>query len=124
MIFAREISDPLTRLVKTLDKQLAAIPRRKGEDKLGVFVVFCTDDPNMPKRLEKLIDDEGLKHVVLCTFAPSGPVRYRIAADASHTVLVYRADIVTANFALRKDELDEDTEEFILKAVKKVLPKK
>ncbi len=124
MIFAREISDPLTSLVKTLDKQLAAIPRRKGEDKLGVFVVFCTDDPNMPKRLEKLIDDEGLKHVVLCTFAPSGPVRYRIAADASHTVLVYRADIVTANFALRKDELDEDTEEFILKAVKKVLPKK
>jgi len=125
VIFAREVSDPLTSLVKALDKQLAdAPPRRNGEDKLGIFVVFCNDDPDLPKRLQKLIDDVGLKHVVLCTFAKSGPPRYQIAPEASHTVLVYRDDIVTANFALRKDELDGDKRGDIRVAVANVLPRK
>jgi hypothetical protein len=125
VIFAREISDPLTGLVRVIDRQLAAAPpRAKNQDKLGVFVVFCTDDPDMPKRLRKLIDAEGLEHVTLCTFAASGPRRYRIAGEADLTVLVYTDDTVRANFVLRRGELDRDKEADLSKAVAEALPKK
>jgi hypothetical protein len=124
VIFVREVSDPLTSLVKAIDKQLADTPPRpKGENKLGVFVVFCTDDPEMPKQLEKLIEAEDLQHVILCTFAASGPTRYKIAAEASFTVLVYTDRTVQANFALRKGELDRNMDKEIRKAVAQVLPK-
>lgn len=46
LIFARDISDPLTSLVKAVDEQLdVAAASRRGPNKLGVFVVFLSDDP-------------------------------------------------------------------------------
>jgi hypothetical protein len=125
VIFVREVSDPLISLVKAIDEQLADTPPRPNDqNKLGVFVVFCADDPEMPKQLQKLIEAEGLKHVTLCTFAASGPPRYKIAAEASFTVLVYTDRTVRANFALRKGELDRNMDAEIRKAVAQVLPKK
>ena len=48
LIFAREVSDSLTSLVKTIDKQLQeSTARRTGGNRLGVFVVVCSDDPGL-----------------------------------------------------------------------------
>ena len=48
MIFAREVSDSLTSLVKKLD---AATASHKS-DKMGSFVVFCTDSDKKMDRAQ------------------------------------------------------------------------
>lgn len=126
LIFAREISDDLTGLVKRIDKQLdETMARQKRTAKLGVFVIFCTDDANgMQPKLKELSAKEGLKQVVLCTFAAEGPRRYKVAKEAAFTVAVYKNhEDVSANFALKKGALDKDKADAIVKAVTTVLPK-
>ena len=126
LVFAREVSDPLTSLVKKLDKQVAkaSIGRREPE-KLGVFIVFCSDDAEMGPRLRDLIVKEGLRHVVLCTHNVAGPKRYAVAKEADLTVVVYDdRENVTANFALRKGELDTKKAKDIITALNRVLQEK
>ena len=100
----REVSDPLTSLVKQLDEQLEGRPSHpNGEGKLGVFVIFCSDDPRLGQQLKDLLAKEKLKNVVLCTTTPTGPPRYRVAKEADLTAAVYNDNRrVTANFALAK----------------------
>ncbi len=126
LIFAREVSGPLTGLVKTIDKQLdEASARKKKAERLGVFVVFCSDDAGMKQKLQDLAASEKLKHVVLCTTKPAGPPRYRVAREADLTVVVYgESEDVTANFPLKKGELNEDRTKAIVKALTQVLPRK
>ncbi len=126
LIFAREVSGPLTSLVKTIDKQLAEVSaRHKRADKFGVFVVFCNDDAGMNQQLKDLSAKEKLKHVVLCTTRSSGPPRYQVAKEADLTVVVYaNSEDVTANFPLKRGELNEDRSRAIIKALTQVLPKK
>ena len=66
VIFARAISDPLTSLVKQMDRHLEEAARRNGSAPLGVFVVICNDDPGLQQKLQALAGKEGLKRVVLC----------------------------------------------------------
>ena len=126
LIFAREISDPLTSLVKRIDGQLAARAAvRKGRLRHGVFVIFCNEDPEMRKKLEGLAGGEQLKQVVLCTNPPAGPKRYKVAKEADVTVVVYdESESVTANFPLKKGELTEDKARAIVTVVIKALPTK
>jgi hypothetical protein len=126
LIFAREVSDPLTGLVKKIDKQLEeASPYHKSSNKLGVFVVFCTDDAGFPRRLPDLIAKDQLKQIVLSSTNAAGPPKYRVAKEADLTIVIYaNRNSVVANFALRKGELDENRTEAILKALTQVLPKK
>jgi hypothetical protein len=126
LIFAREISDSLTGLVKTIDRQLEeANTRRRSKDKLGIFVVFCSDDPSLEAQLQKLIAREGVKHVVitLSRNKAQGPPRYRIAREAELTVAVYNRDErVVANFVLDSEDLTPERAGAILTSLKKVLP--
>jgi hypothetical protein len=126
LIFAREISDPLTSLVKTIDKQLAAsaAPRRLGRDRFGVHVVFCSDDPGLERQLRDLIAKEGIKHVVLSISAnkSQGPPRYRVAAEAELTVVVYEhEDRVIANSVVANVDLTADRVNDIMKSVRRAL---
>lgn len=125
LVFAHEVSGPLTSLVKTLDRQLAeAAARGKKRDQMGVFVVFCSDDAGLAKKLQNLAAKEGLKQVVLCTHKAAGPPKYRLAREADLTVVVYNQDeTVTANFPLKSGELDEEKAQAISKAVSKALPR-
>jgi hypothetical protein len=124
LIFAREVNDPLTGLVKKLDKQLEDAGRRHGPNKLGIFVIFCTDVPGFGRRLPDLIAKEKLNHVVLSTHNAAGPPKYRVAKEADLTVVVYQnRNNVKSNFALRKGELSESKCKEILAAVSQVLPK-
>ena len=67
-----------------------------------------------------------LKHVSLCIGAP--PKNYELAGEADVTVVVYTVgrrpqQQVSANFALRKGELDDDVSDAIVQAIANVLPK-
>jgi hypothetical protein len=125
LIFAREVSDPLTSLVKQIDKQLAGTPApRPGMRKPGVFVVLCNDDAGMRKQFQGLIAKEGIKHVVLCTTDSEGPKNYRLAREAAQTVVIYKgAQVVSANYPLKKGELNEKKAKEIRKALADVLPR-
>jgi hypothetical protein len=121
----REVSDPLTSLVKTIDKQLEeAAGLSPAPRKRGIYIIFCNDDPNQTKQLQAWIADEKLKHVVICKESAVGPDRYRVAKDADVTAVVYSGNRVKANIALRDCELDEDSAAEITKALSQVLPKK
>jgi hypothetical protein len=126
LIFAREASDHLTSLVKTIDKQLEeSSARHKTGSKLGVFVVFCSDDPGLKQQLQNLIAKEGLKNIVL-SLSPTngrGPLKYRVAREADLTVVVYQNYYqVAANFVLDSEDLTADRTNDIIKSLRKVLP--
>jgi hypothetical protein len=125
VIFAREISDPLTSLVKQMDQKLETAARRVGQEHVGVFIVFCNDNPQMAQRLQALAGKEGIKHVVLCTTNSAGPQRYRLAGEADLTALIYGGGLrkVAANFALLKGQLDEKRTKDILESLSQVLPR-
>jgi hypothetical protein len=120
MIFAREVSDPLTSLVKKID---AATAKHK-DARMGSFVVFCSDTDGLEDKLKDLAKKEGLEHVVLTIDNPQGPQRYKIAKDADVTVVLYKQQNVKVNRAFRKGELkDKDVEE-IVGDLSKILPDK
>lgn len=126
LIFAREISDPLTGLVKRIDRRLdGPNALRRGASKLGVFVVVCNDDAGLQERLQALADKEQLKHVVLCAHKSGGPPRYRVAPEADLTVVIYKdSERVAANFPLKKGDLTEDRAAEVLRALTRALPVK
>ena len=124
LIFAREVSDSLTSLVKTMDKQLEEpAARRQGKNRLGVFVIFCSDDPDLKQQVESLAAKISPKNVILSTHRSQGPPAYRISPDADLTVAIYQNhENVAANFVLDADDLNAENTQRILKALTKVLP--
>jgi len=113
----------LTGLVKTIDKQLQET-RAIGTRSLGVYVIFCNNDPKMKERLESLITKEEWKQVVICTHDPKTPSKYQVAEEADLTVVVYENRRVSANFPLRKGALDDNKVKEIRNALTRVLPRK
>jgi hypothetical protein len=126
LIFAREVSDPLTSLVKTIDKELdAPAARRANGPRLGVHVVFCSDDPSLKQQLQTLLAKEGLKNVTVSVSRDhaQGPAKYRIAREAELTLVIYQNhEQVAANFVLDTVDLNAARTEDILKSLRNVLP--
>jgi len=122
----REISDPLTSLVKQIDQTVTdAASKRKGGQKLGTFLIIGDADCRA-EQLRNLAENEELKGVSLCIGA--APAKYEVSSEAEVTVVIYNPgrpgqQAVVANFALRKGELDEAKREAIVAALSKVLPK-
>lgn len=127
MIFVREVSDPLTSLVKKIDQRVneAAASRAKAAPELGTYIIFCKDAEGLDDQLRRLAEYESLTRVSFGIGAP--PVDYNLASEADVTVVIYqvgrRGDPVKANFALRINELDEKRSAAIVEALSKVLPK-
>jgi len=121
MIFAREISDDLTSLVKKLD----TCTGKHKDAKMGSFVVFVGADEEVEKKVKELADKEELKHVVLSTdSAESGPAKYEVAKDADITVVLYTKQEVKSNYAFKKGGLKKEAIDKIIEDVKKILPEK
>lgn len=120
MIFAREISDSLTSLVKAID---TATLKNSGA-KMGSFVVFCNDDDSLKEKLKKLSEKENLKKTILTLDNPTGPSKYEIAKDADITVVLYYKQKVKVNKAYKKGELTEKEIAGIVADIPKILPEK
>jgi hypothetical protein len=120
MVFAREISDPLTSLVKKLDEATG----KHKEQKMGSFVVFCNDDEKLEGKLKDLAKKEKIEHTVLTIDNPSGPEAYKIAKDAEVTVVLYVKNKAQVNYAFKKGDLKKKDVEKIVADLKKILPEK
>src|SRR5262245_15000856 len=120
MIFAREISDNLTSLVKKIDAATA----KHADCSMGSFVVFCSDDDTLEKKLKDLADKEKINKTVLTIDNPAGPRAYKIAKDADVTVVLYEKHKVKANHAFKKGELTDSDIDKIVADVAKILPEK
>ena len=120
MIFARDISDPLTSLVKKID---AATAKNKS-CKMGSFIVFCSDAEGLEAKLKDLAGKEKLTHIVLAIDNPAGPPSYKVAKDADVTVVLYGDRNVKANYAFKKGELSDSDIQKIVADVSKIIPEK
>src|SRR5262245_23178863 len=120
MIFAREVSDPLTSLVKKID---AATDANKDKQMCS-FVVFCSDAEGLKDKLEGLAEKQKLKHCVLSIDNPAGPKGYMVARDADVTVVLYVRHEVKANHTFKKGQLNEKAIEKILADIPKIVGKK
>src|SRR5262245_33869638 len=118
MVFARECSEPLTKLIKEID---AATVKHKGEG-MGSFVVFLSDDESLKGKLKDLAKKSDLKECILAIDNPAGPNGYNVSKDADVTVVLYKDRNVKSNFAFKKGELKEKDIEKIVADVKKILP--
>ncbi|MBI2805896.1 MAG: hypothetical protein HYX68_13025 [Planctomycetes bacterium] len=118
MIFAREVSDSLTSLVKKID----VITAKNKKARMGSFVVFLSDDEKLSDSLGSLATKQGLKSCVLSIDNPAGPKAYHVAKDADVTVVLYNKRKVIANYAFKKGQLNAKAIEKILADVPKILP--
>lgn len=120
MIFARESSAELTKLIKKVDEATA-----KNKDKaMGSFVVFLSDKDGLDKDLAKLAEKEKIQKTVLSIDNPAGPKDYGVAQDADVTVVLYRDRTVKANHAFKKGELTDKDIEKIVAEVPMILSEK
>jgi hypothetical protein len=113
MIFAREISDPLTGLVKKVD---AAAGELSGQN-TDVFVIFCSDDATLEAKLKALVAREGLVNSAVSIAKPPGPAGFKIAKDADVTVLVFSNRVAQAVFTFKKDDITPKETARLLDAV-------
>jgi hypothetical protein len=117
MIFAREVSGPLTSLVKKIDAETA----KNAKKNMGSFVVFLNDNEGLAKDLKQLAEKEGITKTVLTIDNPAGPEAYTVAKDAEITVVLYNKRNVEANYSFKKGELNDTTIEQIVKDVSKIV---
>ena len=121
MIFAREISDNLTSLVKKIDA--ATVNNSKAH--MGSFVTFLNDEEGFTKKLKELAKKEGLKECVLSVVDnKAGPAGYDVAKDADITVVLYNRRKVQSNHAFRRGELTPQAIDRIVADLPKILPEK
>jgi hypothetical protein len=118
MIFARQVSPALVSLIKKIDAATAA----HQDCRMGSFVTFLSDSPELPAALKQVAEREQIQKTILCTFAPAGPPSYKIAPDADVTVILYTHRTVKANYAFRAGELTEPAADAIVADVAKILP--
>jgi hypothetical protein len=117
MVFAREVSSPLTTLIKKLDEQTV----KNKTANMGSFAIFCSDTEGLDKKLKELAKSEKLQEFVLAIDNPAGPPPYNIAKDADVTVVLYNKSKVLANYAFKKGQLDDKAIEKIMADVPKIL---
>ena len=119
MVFAREVNQPLLKLLGKLD---AAAVKHKGQE-LGSFVVFLDESDKLRDQLAATAKQQGFQRLVLSTFAPSGPEGFKVAQDAAVTVVLYREHAVKANHAFRQGELTDSASDKIISDLPKILTK-
>jgi len=120
MIFAREVSDSLTSLVKKIDAETA----KNKTAKMGSFVVFLSDDEKLSDTLKTLATKESIKTTVFAVDNTAGPKGYEVSKDADVTVVLYNKQKVVANHAFKKGELNAKAIETIVSEIPQILPSK
>lgn len=120
MVFAREHSPELAKLVMKLD---AATAKHKDAS-MGSFVVFLSDKEGLDKELAEGAAKHKIENTILAIDNPAGPKAYNVAKDADITVVLYVDRQVKANHSFKKGELKDGDIETIVKDIPKILPAK
>jgi len=120
MIWARDISEPLSQLLARLDAQTV----KHSSQEMGSFAVFIGDESALEPQLKEVAEKQKLKKLVLAINIPPIPDEYKLAPDAEVTVMLYSRHKVLANHAFRKGELDGQAVERILADLPKILIEK
>ena len=120
MLFARDLDEPLMKLLAKID----AVTAKHQKEGMGSFVVFLSDQPELPKKLEAAAKKLKLKHLILSTFEPAGPEGFEVSKEAAVTVVLYSEHVVRANHAFRKGELSDKEIEKVLGNVPRILEMK
>jgi hypothetical protein len=114
-VFARKTSEPLTSLVKQIDKKI------DENAKLKSFVVLLSGEDKAADELRKLAKDAGIKHIPLTLHQdPAGLPSHDISKDADITVLMWKGQSVVVNRAYKGTLTDKEIQA-ILDDVPKVL---
>ena len=122
VVFARNLSDPLAKLITKLDK---AIGENKHAELRGWVTFLSYDQPALDPQIVEWAKKHAIRHMPLGVFeSEAGPPSYRLARDADVTVLLYVKQKVVANFAFRSGELNDERTAEILKALSRILPEK
>ena len=119
LVFARELTKPLAKLVNKLDAEAA----KQKSARLKVIVVLLSDDDALENNLKEYGEKQGIKHVNLAIMEPDGPKHYKLSKEADVTVLLYKRQKVEANHAFKKGELNEEGVEKILADLPKIASK-
>jgi hypothetical protein len=119
MLFARECSPALKALIKKIDAETV----KNSSCKMGSFVVFCSDEEGLEKKLKGLAEDLKLKKTVLSIDNPAGPKGYKVNKAADVTVVLYVDRTAKANYAFKKGELKDKDVDTIVGGLSKILPK-
>ncbi|GEM_PF-442622 len=121
MLFARDVTGPLSSLLKELDK---AVAKNKAAD-MRSFAVFLTDDSDaMEKKIKELAEKEKISENVPLTIVedPAGPPNFKVDKDAEVTVLLYSKGEVVKNFAYKAGALKDKDVKAIVAELPKILP--
>jgi hypothetical protein len=119
MIFARENSPQLDKLIKKIDEQTI----KNADAKMGSFVVFLSDKEGLENELKNVAKENDLKKTVLAIDNPAGPKAYKVSQEADVTVVLYTDHMVKANHAFRKGELKDKDIDTIVSELPKILEK-
>jgi hypothetical protein len=105
--------------VKELDKAVAA----NKDSKLASFVVFLTDNRDaLEPKVAELAKKENIANVPLTIVeGVAGPEKFKVAKDASVTVILYVKNEAKANFSFAKGELKPEKVNEVVKSLTKIL---
>jgi hypothetical protein len=119
IVFARNLSDPLGKLVKHIDK---AVEQNKKTE-LRAWVTFLAEDqPSFDARVVHWGQRHAIGQVPLGVFEDVvGPPTYLIHREADVTVLLCVKQRVVANFAFRNGELTESAIADIIKTLPQIV---
>jgi hypothetical protein len=117
MVFARENSPELVKLIKKLDEATA----KNKEKSMGSFVVYLNDKEGLEKELAQVAETEKIEKTILAVDNTGGPKAYNVAKEADVTVVLYVDRKVKANHAFKKGELKDSDIEKIISEVPMIL---
>jgi hypothetical protein len=120
MIFAKEISDGLTSLVKKVDEAT----QQHKDARLGGFAVVSGKKSALEPKLKEMVEKLDLKKVVLAIEPPEGPQGYTLPKDSDVTVVFYVKKTVKSAHSFRPGELKESDIDKLLGDLQMILPEK
>src|SRR5262245_54870496 len=100
MIFAREISDPLTGLVKKVNS--AVLEFGRGID---AYVIFCSDDASLEEKLKKVVEKEQILTCAVSLTKASGVPGYKFPREVDVAVMFFVKQSAQAVFTFKTEEL-------------------
>jgi hypothetical protein len=118
MLFARRVSDPLTRLIQKLDVEVG---KRKSA-KLKAVVIMLGGDFDIERSLRKLAREQEIKNISFGVVEASGPRAYQLNREADLTAILYRRYKVEANHAFREGDWNDDAIDRVLGDISKIVP--